>query len=367
MRVVYVSKAMVVPAYRDKLSVLGRELELTAVVPLHWGADRVDTNSATNFTLRTLPVWFSGHNHFHLYRGIAALLSELRPDLVHIDEEPYSAVTSQLVRACEHRGVPTLFFAWQNLPKRLPPPFHAARTFVFNRVAGGIAGTASAGAVLRQAGYAGPLAVIPQMGVDPCRFAPNPKVRSQARHALGVSDQDFLVGFGGRLVREKGVHLLVAAAARIPAARLLIIGEGPERSALEQQIAQCMPGRVHFLGATSSIDVPRWLNALDVLVLPSLSTRSWVEQFGRILVEAMACEVPVIGARSGEIPHVIGDAGLTFEEGRVDELGALLNVLHSAPERRTELGKRGRALVLERYSQDRVVSSTVRFYDEVMA
>jgi glycosyltransferase involved in cell wall biosynthesis len=367
MRVVYVSKAMVVPAYRDKLNVLGRQIELTAVVPLQWGRDRANDSSASTFSLRALPVWFSGHNHFHLYRGITALLSELRPDLVHIDEEPYSAVTTQLVRACVEQRVRTLFFAWQNLEKRLPPPFSAARSFVFNRVAGGIAGTEAAAAVLRHAGFAGPMAIIPQMGVDPDRFTPDLRARAEVRRGLGISESEFVVGFGGRLVREKGVHLLIEAASQVPGAHVLVLGDGPERAQLERQAVLRLGGRAHFPGGITSIDMPRWLNALDVLVLPSLSTRNWVEQFGRILVEAMACGVPVIGARCGEIPQVIGDAGLTFKEGDTNHLAAELSELNALPDRRAAMGQRGRALVAARYTQDQVVANTVRFYREVLA
>ena len=64
-----------------------------------------------------------------------------------------------------------------------------------------------------------------------------------------------------------------------------------------------------------STEVPAVLRALDVLVLPSLTTPSWKEQFGRVLQEAMACAIPVVGSDSGEIPHVIGDAGLVTPEG----------------------------------------------------
>jgi glycosyltransferase involved in cell wall biosynthesis len=367
MRVVYVSKAMVVPAYRDKLRCLAQKLEVTAVVPTRWGSEVATRNAEHNFELRTIPVWFSGYNHLHLYRGITRVLGQLEPDLVHIDEEPYSAVTTQLVRACHALGVPTVFFAWQNLRKRLPPPFGAARAFVFRYAAGGIAGTQRAADVLRAANYRGPLAIIPQMGVDPELFAPSPATRQKIRAELGYAENDFVIGFGGRLVREKGVHLLIDAAAALVNAQLIIIGSGPERAALEAQVRRVMPGAVRFTDAVDSTAMPRWLNALDVLVLPSLTTPRWMEQFGRILVEAMACGVPVIGAASGEIPHVIGDAGLTFPEGNTARLTEALRALQTQADRRTLLGGQGRKRVLDRFTQSHVVDNTVTFYQEVIA
>ena len=77
------------------------------------------------------------------------------------------------------------------------------------------------------------------------------------------------------------------------------------------------PGRVHVLTGVAHDDVPAFLNAMDVLCAPSQTTARWREQFGRMLIEAMACGVPVIASRSGEIPYVVGDAGLVVDEADV--------------------------------------------------
>src|SRR5690606_4307203 len=127
----------------------------------------------------------------------------------------------------------------QNLAKRLPPPFGALRARVFRLVAGGIAGTAAAARELRDAGYGGPLAVIPQFGVDPVRFAPDARARADVRGRLGIGEGACLVGFGGRLVPEKGVHLLIEALASLSGdLHLLVMGDGPGRPWLEAQAAQ---------------------------------------------------------------------------------------------------------------------------------
>jgi quercetin dioxygenase-like cupin family protein len=93
--------------------------------------------------------------------------------------------------------------------------------------------------------------------------------------------------------------------------------------------------------------VPSRLAQLDALVLPSLTRPNWKEQFGRVLVEAMACGVPVVGSDSGEIPRVIGQAGLSFPEGDAGALRASLAELMGSERRRAELGARGRIRVLE--------------------
>lgn len=368
MNVLYVSKALVVAAYRGKLSALGRHVKVEAVMPERWGELPPEPLENGGPPLHRQAAFLHGHNHLHLYRRAGSLLARCSPDLVHVDEEPYSAVTAQLVHLAGRRGVPAVFFAWQNLDKRLPPPFPSLRSWVFRRAAGAIAGTERAGEVLRSQGYRGPLAVIPQFGVDADRFAPDPEARCDVRSALGIAPEAFVVGFAGRLVPEKGVGLLLRAAANLAGAHLLILGEGPERRRLESETRQMgTTGRVHFVGHRPSLEIPRWLAACDVVTLPSVGRRGWTEQFGRILVEAMACRVPVVGTRTGEIPAVVGDGGLVVDAGQPEALARALRELARDPARRAELGRRGRARVLARYTHEEVAVRTAAFYREVLS
>jgi glycosyltransferase involved in cell wall biosynthesis len=80
----------------------------------------------------------------------------------------------------------------------------------------------------------------------------------------------------------------------------------------------------------------------------------------------MACGIPVVGSDSGEIPNVIGDAGLVFEEGDVIDLRRHLQHLQQQPELQRELGRRGRQRVLEKYTQAQIAAQTVQVYREVM-
>jgi glycosyltransferase involved in cell wall biosynthesis len=101
-------------------------------------------------------------------------------------------------------------------------------------------------------------------------------------------------------------------------------------------------------------------------VLPSRTRPNWKEQFGRALVEAMACEVPVVGSDSGEIPNVIGDAGLVFPEGDVAALAGHLRRLQDSQDMRRDLGRRGRARVLDRFTQARVAEQTYQLYRQIL-
>src|SRR5258706_5141015 len=139
----------------------------------------------------------------------------------------------------------------------------------------------------------------------------------------------FTLGYLGRLVENKGLSLLIEALASLPEyCRVVFIGNGPMKSELEAQAARLgVIQRVTFKAGVPTYEVPQELQQMDVLVLPSLTRPNWKEQFGRVLAEAMACETPVIGSSSGEIPYVIGDAGLVFSEGNAQELVACVRQL----------------------------------------
>jgi glycosyltransferase involved in cell wall biosynthesis len=365
-KVLYVSKASRVAAHRDKVAVLAKRVDTTLVVPQRWGGQPDETALPDDPRTIVLPALFHGHNHFHLYRGLARTLDAERPDIVHADEEPYSAVTGQIAALCGPRGIPFVFFGWQNLDKRLPPPFGALRKSVFARAAGGIGGTERAASVLRRAGYRGPLAVIPQMGVSPARYRPDADARARVRARIGIPGNVPVVGFLGRLTREKGVHLLLEAAASLSDLWILVIGGGAEESSLRAYANSLgVSARTRFVGAVPSIDVPEWLAALDMLALTPLATPGWAEQFGRALIEAMACEVAVVGSDSGEIAAVIGDGGIVVPEGSVPDLRAALSALTRDPSERARLARAGRARVLAQFTQDVVVDRTIAFYGEV--
>jgi glycosyltransferase involved in cell wall biosynthesis len=125
-------------------------------------------------------------------------------------------------------------------------------------------------------------------------------------------------------------------------------------------------GRVTFDQKIPAHHLPHYFSGLDVLVLPSLTLANWKEQFGRVLVEAMACDVISLGARSGAIPEVIGDAGLTFAEGSVEELHAQLQRLIDDVALREELRHKGRQRVVENYTQAAVAKNTVKVYREIL-
>jgi glycosyltransferase involved in cell wall biosynthesis len=166
------------------------------------------------------------------------------------------------------------------------------------------------------------------------------------------------------MVEEKGVQLLIQAVAGLDGPwTLRLIGDGPYLPRLEALSTKLgIADRVQFEPWKPAAEMPDHLSALDLLVLPSLTCRNWKEQFGRVLVEAMASEVPVVGSSSGEIPNVIGDAGLVFPESDVTALREALSELMTDPQLRAQLSQRGRARVLQHYTQQRIATETYGVY-----
>lgn len=201
-------------------------------------------------------------------------------------------------------------------------------------------------------------------GIDLERFQP-PDSRAAARAAIGLGlGERPVIGFVGRLTAQKGVADLIDALAisqRSHPADVLIVGDGEERAALEARAARADFGdRIRFLG--SRRDTPALYGAMDLFVLPSL-----VEAFPMVLLEAMACEVPVIATPIGDIPRIVtaGTGWITPQQNAAqlsDRLSAALSdidALHA-------MGRRGRAHVLENFSAERMAQRYRERYEALL-
>jgi glycosyltransferase involved in cell wall biosynthesis len=361
-----VSKACYMAAYRKKLEELATlpQVELALIAPPYWRMGRrrvlLEEGNTTGYQLIVDNPLLNGHFHLHFYPRLPRHLSRFQPDLLHIDEEPYDLVAFHALRTARKRGTRTILFTWQNLRRAFPPPFGWMEAYVLRWTDGVVAGSREAAEVLVHKGYRGPLAVIPQFGVDPDLYRPPGGDRPPGPLRLG---------YVGRLVREKGLLVLLEAVAGLEGQWSLdIIGEGPLRPDIEREAARLGLGeRVCLAGAVPSAAMPAFYGRLDALAVPSLTVPHWKEQFGRVIIEAMACGVPVVGSDSGEIPQVIGQAGLVCPEGDAEALRAALRRLMQEPTLRAELGRRGRERVLAHYTQKRIAEETYAFYQEVLA
>ena len=320
--------------------------------------------------LRTLPVRLASHVHVMTYGGLRRVFDEPW-DLVHCWEEPYVLSAAQVARATR-RNSALVYATFQNIAKRYPPPFGAIERFCVRRAQGWIAFGASIEATLEQRSlYAErPHAVIP-FGVDLTRFAPDPTARTGLlARFMWDPDGPPVVGYLGRFTESKGLPMLLdvldALHRRGVAWRALFVGGGSWEGRLREFAAR-HDDRVQVATGVSHDDVPRYLQAMDVLAAPSQTTPGWREQFGRMIVEALACAVPVVGSDSGEIPHVIGDAGLVVgERDRDGWIRALEGLLGDAGARR-ELSGRGRARAEREFAWSVVARRHLTFFHQLVA
>ncbi len=171
--------------------------------------------------------------------------------------------------------------------------------------------------------------------------------------------------YAGVLSPLKGVSCLIRAMSRVvaeePRAHLTLIGDGPLRARLEQEAATAgLNERAHFLGPLSQIELRHRLHEASLLVLPSLS-----EGLGRVVLEAMACGLPVVASNVGGIPDLLNDGSTGFLVPPADEEALAERILwilrHGDAARR--MGERGRQFVRDRFSTKRYIEGYAALFD----
>lgn len=362
MKVLTIWPAGMAPNVIGRLEALqGLGVEVALLCARRWpegGAMVKASATQTPIRVYALSAALTGKGPYYFYpKGIGRVVSDFEPDLIHLREEVYTVFGGQFLatRSLRFPGIPFIFESWQNIRKRYGWPAGAVEAWGYRSALGAIAGAPSVETVLRGGGFGGPIEMIPLGGVDLDIFKTG---ETRVRNGTAV------VGYAGRIIAGKGLDTLVQAAALIPDMCLKIAGEGPWRPQLRALVAS-LGVEMELLGPLPQDRVPNFLRSLDVLVLPSRTTPRWKEQWGRVLTEAMACGVPVVGSDSGEIPFVIGDAGLTFPEGSVESLASALRSILDDDSFRRSLIARGLSRAQE-FTWQRHAERTKAFYEKLL-
>lgn len=303
------------------------------------------------------------------YKNIRSTLQEVQPDVIFLYEEPYSYAALQMMywkrKICPNAKF--IFYTWQNLDCRYSFFRRQIESYVFRHSDMAIAGSKDVEDVLRLHGYDKEIRRIP-LAIDPVDFPAltNANARRLLRTELALNT--FTIGYIGRLAQEKGLTDLLHALALLPhhCWQLLLIGGGNAEAELRQLAEQLQINeRVLWIPYVKNTEMYRYYAAMDCFVLPSRTTRDWKEQFGRVLIEAMVCGVPVLGSSSGEIPIVIGDAGLVFREQDPKSLAESLEKILLNQSLRNQMAEKGKQRVLAHYTWERVGLETARLVKEV--
>ena len=314
------------------------------------------------------PIRFSGYgSRFYYRRGISNHFKIFQPNIIHLEEEAWSLNAWQTVRL-KRKYCPDSRFIFRtslSIPSKQrfgPLPIWIEKQ-VFHETDIAFPLSENAGNILKQRGYLGAQSPFPN-GVDISLF--KKQDMSQLKDTLGLSNC-FVIGYVGRLLQMKGLDTLIEAAARIEFPfKLLFLGSGEDKSrfqelAKQQQIAE----KIVWIDAVPPEEVPNYINCMDTIVLPSRTTPDWVEFFGRVLIEGMACEIPVIGSDSGEIPQVIGDAGLVFPEGNAEALAEKITLIANNPSLYQSLQKRGLVRV-QNFTWKTIAERTYEVYKDLL-
>ncbi len=366
MKVLVIWKALVSESYHKRFIELAKykDIELTLVVPTKWNNTRLEKEYCREYKIIPKKAVLNGSNHFHWYPGLAKIIKRVRPDILHIEEENYSIVTYQAIRLAKKYNVKCMYVSLQNIYKIYPFPFSWIEKYNTKNADYAVAVSGEIRDVLVKKGLdKGHIPVVPY-GVDHLMYR---KIKSQKlKSKLGMDS--FTIGYMGRFVIEKGIIDLLQAVSRINSNfNLLLVGSGKLRHKIEAEGRRLgLLEKIRIVDSVHSSQVPSYLNCMDCLVLPSRTTRTWKEQFGRVLIEAMSCEVPAIGSDSGEIPIVVDGCGLIFKEGDVGDLALKIKLLINNEDLRMELAKKSRQRVLDHFTQEKAARETYKIYQQIL-
>ena len=387
MKIVVVSHSYIVELNRERLKILAQlepSMEVTIGVPKRWReggvmAHLVESQPYEAGSFRVVPLPnFHEENQGLLCFGWAyvQLLRSFRPDVILIEQGAKSLALAQsiLIKQIFRLKTKICFFTWWNLPYDLPFPVSALEAYNLRYTDGLIAGNQDGLDLLRQHGYRHAAIVMPQLGVDEDLF--RPQAQPELRAELGIEPQEFVVGFVGRFVIEKGILTLLKALAALKERswKVVLLGRGELEAQIREEAKQAgILDRLVIVNSVPHDQVYRYINVMDTLVLPSetlttqttLTAKGWKEQFGHVLIEAMACQVPVVGSDSGEIPFVIQDGGLIFPEGNGEALRDCLVKLMDSPALRQELGQKGLDRVLTQYTNRALAVRLLNFFKQL--
>ena len=223
---------------------------------------------------------------------------------------------------------------------------------------------------LRREGFEKPIYLQTQVGVDETLFAPNETHRKAIREELNW-ENNFIIGFCGRLKSIKGLDTIVDAFLNIRKkhshVRLLLVGNGDLKEYIQEKFKNLdLAESLHITDFIDQEKVPHYMNAMDVLLLASKTTKDWIDTFPLVTVQAQATGVPVIASNSASIPWQLGDSALFFNEGDEKDLSNKIQKLIEDPSLRKELIVKGRSRSLDFFCHEGMTNNFMKIVQQTL-
>ncbi len=336
MRVLRIFHSAVVDAWRERerqLRLAGTDVDLLTARRWNEGGADVRLVARPGEPVEGLRTWgrhpaLFVYSPWRLWRAMGRSY-----DVIDIHEEPFALATAEILLLRRLRGqrAPYVLYSAQNIDKRYPVPFRWLERWALRHAAGISVCNSEAGRICERKGLPGRATLIP-LGVDVSAFSPAEPSRTPGD----------VVGYVGRLAPHKGVDVLLRAVAPLETVTVRIAGAGPDEGRLRRLVDELgLAQRCEFVGSLTQDQLPDFYRGLDVLAVPSVPTPGWLEQFGRVVVEAQACGVPVVASDTGALPDVVGDAGVLVPPGDPVALGDAVRRVLDDESLRQELGNQG--------------------------
>ena len=391
-RILVLSHSYIMKSYRQKFTLIGQltdqlpEFQIRIITPNHWFENfqqlTFEPTIETSCQEIALPIIFSGYSSRFVYqKGLTPHFRDFQPDIIHLEEEAWSLNALQTLflqrRFCPQSKLVFRTSLSVDVEQRFGVVPKWIEKQVFKKTDMAFPLSQNAVQILARRGYTGPTLVFPN-GVDLSLFQPLPDMPvtdqqsvENLKHSLGLIDH-FVIGYIGRLLHMKGIDILFQAVKlmadnNLNQFKVLLLGRGEYKLELEQ-LAKVLGIESHLIwvDAVPPEEVPKYINCMDTLVLPSRTRPDWVEFFGRVLIEAMACQIPVIGSDSGEIARVIGSAGLIFPEDETNILAQHLKLLYQNQSFRRKLALQGFQRV-RKFAWQTIAQNTLNAYINLLS
>ena len=367
MKVLFVSHACSEPinrAFVDKISgVQGMQVMLLTTP---WWTNGRQSPPDAKYELVVGRTAFGPHIfRFFFFPPLFGRIMKFRPDIINLDEEPSSVVALQAVLWKWITGAKLVFKSCENIYRHGRFPLPLIEKIVLANSDYAIALNNEVKEVLERKGFRKKIKVI-GLGLDEGDFRAFDA--AQLRKDLGLGA--YTIGYMGRLVREKGVETMIEACAKLDFEFNMLIDDWSSESEYREELLELaekngIKKNMAFV-SPSHEEAYKYFNCIDLLVVPSKTTPSWKEQFGKVVIEAMIIGKPVLVSDSGNLPSLVVGSEQVFSEGNATELAGKIKLFRNNRNLVEELAEKGKRKVLENFTWKKIADKTVGVYNEMV-